>query len=115
MAMDGLRDVLNNPDDKRSFLSGVKLIVDMDSNNLRDEIEQDKRQRLDEGRPTEICTAGSLTDTASRILADVANLTGQPQRQAPLEVVAEQVEGDRTRAIESPDRKESGDDEPKAV
>lgn len=62
--------------DQRLATSAAKLLSDIDSLNLRDEVEADKRQRLDAGMPTERLDAGTLGDAAKKIADELARLTG---------------------------------------
>ena len=63
-------------DDARLATSAAKLLGDIDSLNIRDEIEEDKRRRLDAGMPTERLDAGTLGDAAKQIADELARLTG---------------------------------------
>ena len=63
-------------DDPRLATSAAKLLGDIDSLNIRDEIEEDKRRRLDAGMPTERLDAGTLGDAAKQIADELARLTG---------------------------------------
>ena len=70
-----VEDALDH-DDKRLATSAAKLLGDIDSLNIRDEAETDKRRRLDAGMPTERMDAGTLGDAAQKIADELARLTG---------------------------------------
>ena len=57
-------------------LTAAKLAADIDSLNLRDEIELDKRGRLDAGLPTARLDSGPLGDAAQQLADELARLTG---------------------------------------
>jgi hypothetical protein len=100
-------------DDKRIALSAAKLLTDVDALNIRDEIETDKRERLDRGLPTEISDSATLGAAIAGLADQLGGILGnRPDQDQAVVTPAELREGEARRLA---DRSESGDDEPEAA